>query len=97
MTETKGSALETGEVFEGRSVGATGEKGGDLVFNTAMSGYQGSSPIPDSRGHDLPAHRELRHRREDSESERAWAEAFVIRELSSIPSNHRADLSSPSG
>jgi len=33
--------------------------------------------------------------REDSESERAWAEAFVIRELSSIPSSHRADLSLP--
>ena len=32
-------ALENGLVLQGRSVGAEGEKGGDLVFNTAMSGY----------------------------------------------------------
>ena len=37
----------------------------------------------------------FRSAREDSESERAWAEAFVIREVSSIPSSHRADLSLP--
>ncbi len=32
-------ALENGLVLEGRSVGAPGERGGDLVFNTAMTGY----------------------------------------------------------
>ena len=33
-------ALENGLVVEGRSVGASGEVSGDLVFNTAMTGYQ---------------------------------------------------------
>ena len=33
-------ALEDGTTFEGLSVGATGETFGELVFNTAMSGYQ---------------------------------------------------------
>jgi carbamoyl-phosphate synthase small subunit len=32
-------ALENGLVLEGRAAGARGEAGGDLVFNTAMTGY----------------------------------------------------------
>ena len=101
MTETKKAwlALETGEVFEGRSVGATGEKGGDLVFNTAMSGYQEILTDPSYAGQVVamtyPLIGNYGIAREDSESERAWAEAFVIREVSSIPSSHRADLSLP--
>ena len=94
MTETKKAwlALETGEVFEGRSVGATGEKGGDLVFNTAMSGYQEILTDPSYAGQVVamtyPLIGNYGIAREDSESERAWAEAFVIREVSSIPSSH---------
>ncbi|HNT87452.1 MAG TPA: carbamoyl-phosphate synthase domain-containing protein, partial [Candidatus Hydrogenedentes bacterium] len=33
-------ALENGAIFEGLSVGAEGETGGELVFNTSMTGYQ---------------------------------------------------------
>ena len=101
MTEMKKAwlALETGEVFEGRSVGAEGEKGGDLVFNTAMSGYQEILTDPSYAGQVVlmtyPLIGNYGIAREDSESERAWAEAFIIRELSSIPSSHRADLSLP--
>ncbi len=58
-------ALESGEVYEGRSIGAAGEKGGELVFNTAMTGYQEIPDRPLLRGaggkHDLPDDRELRH------------------------------------
>jgi carbamoyl-phosphate synthase small subunit len=32
--------LEDGSVFRGRSIGATGQSVGEVVFNTAMSGYQ---------------------------------------------------------
>ena len=40
MSESKAwLALENGQVFEGRAAGAHGEAGGDLVFNTAMTGY----------------------------------------------------------
>ena len=33
-------ALEDGSLFEGVSIGATGETVGEVVFNTAMTGYQ---------------------------------------------------------
>ncbi|MEE2803361.1 MAG: carbamoyl-phosphate synthase domain-containing protein, partial [Pseudomonadota bacterium] len=33
-------ALEDGTVFQGRSIGATGTSVGEVVFNTAMTGYQ---------------------------------------------------------
>ena len=33
-------ALADGSVFEGRAVGATGHAGGEVVFNTSMTGYQ---------------------------------------------------------
>ena len=34
-------ALEDGALFPGRAVGAAGEATGEVVFNTAMTGYQG--------------------------------------------------------
>ena len=33
-------ALEDGSVFEGRSFGAPAERSGEVVFNTALTGYQ---------------------------------------------------------
>ena len=33
-------ALEDGSVFRGRSIGAAGQSSGEVVFNTAMTGYQ---------------------------------------------------------
>ena len=90
-------AVETGLVMEGRSIGAEGEKGGDLVFNTAMSGYHEILTDPSYAGQlvlmTYPLIGNYGVAEEDAESDRAWAEAFVVKELSSIPSNHRADLS----
>ena len=40
MTDTAILALEDGTVFEGISVGAPGLSVGEVVFNTAMTGYQ---------------------------------------------------------
>ena len=40
MTHQAVLALEDGSVFMGRSIGAEGETVGEVVFNTAMSGYQ---------------------------------------------------------
>jgi carbamoyl-phosphate synthase small subunit len=88
-------ALESGDVFEGRSVGAAGEKGGDLVFNTAMSGYHEILTDPSYAGQVvLMTYTMIGNygvAEEDAESDRGWAEAFVIRELSAIPSSHRSD------
>ena len=40
MTEQAVLAVEDGSIFQGRSIGASGETTGELVFNTAMTGYQ---------------------------------------------------------
>ncbi len=40
MTDQAVLALEDGNVFLGRSIGANGESVGEVVFNTAMTGYQ---------------------------------------------------------
>jgi carbamoyl-phosphate synthase small subunit len=43
-------ALEDGTVFEGRSFGFSGEKSGELVFNTSMTGYQEILTDPSYKG-----------------------------------------------
>ncbi len=87
-------ALENGLVVEGRSIGAEGEASGDLVFNTAMTGYQEILTDPSYAGQGVvltyPLIGNYGIADEDMESGRAWSEALVIKELSSISSNHRA-------
>ena len=57
-------ALEDGTVFPGVAFGAAVAAGGDLVVNTSQTGYQEVCTDPSyagpGRGHDLPAHRQLR-------------------------------------
>jgi carbamoyl-phosphate synthase small subunit len=88
-------ALENGLVLQGRSVGADGEKGGDLVFNTAMSGYHEILTDPSYAGQVVimtyPLIGNYGVADEDSESPRGWAEAFVMREMSTVASNFRAN------
>ena len=86
-------ALENGLVVEGRSVGASGEVSGDLVFNTAMTGYQEILTDPSYAGQGIvmtyPLIGNYGIADEDMESSRCWAEAFVMKELSTVASNHR--------
>jgi len=100
MTSGRASlAVETGLVLHGRSVGAAGEGSGDLVFNTAMSGYHEILTDPSYAGQVVmmtyPLIGNYGVAEEDAESRSAWPEAFVVREMSSRPSNHRADKSLP--
>jgi carbamoyl-phosphate synthase small subunit len=92
-------ALENGLVLEGRAAGAPGEAGGDLVFNTAMTGYQEILTDPSYAGQVVimtyPLIGNYGVPDEDSESDRAWAEAFVIREMSAIASNFRSRQTLP--
>jgi len=92
-------ALESGLVLEGRSVGARGEKGGDLVFNTSMTGYHEILTDPSYAGQVVimtyPLIGNYGIADEDAESAAAWAEAFVMREMSTIPSNRRSTRSLP--
>ncbi len=87
--------VENGTVLEGRSVGATGEASGDLVFNTAMTGYQEILTDPSYCGQVVimtyPQMGNYGVAHEDDESDKAWSEAFIMKEMSSIPSNHRCN------
>jgi carbamoyl-phosphate synthase small subunit len=92
-------AVESGLVLEGRSVGAEGESTGDLVFNTSMSGYQEILTDPSYAGQVVtmtyPLIGNYGVTDADDESNRAWPEAFVLKEMSEIRSNHRSTASLP--
>ncbi len=87
-------ALEDGTVFEGRSCGAEGEWSGEVVFNTAMSGYQEVLTDPSYKGQIVtmtyPHIGNYGVNGEDFESSRPWVEGFVAREFAPVPSNYRA-------
>lgn len=87
-------ALEDGSVFKGRSVGAAGERYGEVVFNTAMSGYQEILTDPSYKGQIVtmtyPQIGNYGVASEDVESRAPFLEGFVLRELSYTASNWRA-------
>lgn len=89
--------LEDGTAFRGRSIGAEGEAFGEVVFNTAMTGYQEILTDPSYRGQIVcmtyPHIGNYGVNEEDVESRRPWVEGFVVRELSPIVSNYRAQQS----
>jgi len=88
-------AVENGLVLHGRSVGAAGERAGDLVFNTAMTGYHEILTDPSYAGQTVvmtyPLIGNYGVAEEDAESAGAWPEAFVMKEMASLPSNHRSN------
>ncbi|MEM9065138.1 MAG: glutamine-hydrolyzing carbamoyl-phosphate synthase small subunit [Planctomycetota bacterium] len=97
--------LEDGTVYQGRAfgVGAGGEAvtvEAEVVFNTAMTGYQESLTDPSYAGQILvetaPLIGNTGVNRADVESERVQVAGFVVRELAQLHSNYRAtgDLSS---
>jgi carbamoyl-phosphate synthase small subunit len=87
-------ALADGTVFEGRALGYEGETVGEVVFNTAMTGYQEILSDPSYKGQIVtmtcPHIGNYGVTREDVESRRLWAEGFIVRESSRRPSNWRA-------
>ncbi|HZS32736.1 MAG TPA: glutamine-hydrolyzing carbamoyl-phosphate synthase small subunit [Methylomirabilota bacterium] len=87
-------ALADGRVFEGEALGARGEAVGEVVFNTAMSGYQEILTDPSYKGQIVcmtAAHiGNTGVNEEDVESRRPWAEGFVVREASAVASSWRA-------
>jgi len=89
-------AVENGLVLHGRSVGAPGERAGDLVFNTAMTGYHEILTDPSYAGQVVvmtyPLIGNYGVAEEDAESQGAWPEAFVMKEMASLPSNQRMQL-----
>ncbi len=92
-------ALADGSVFRGRSIGAAGHATGEVVFNTAMTGYQEILTDPSYAGQIVtltyPHIGNVGVNPEDAESVRPSAAGLVIRDLSRVVSSFRAtgDLS----
>jgi carbamoyl-phosphate synthase small subunit len=87
-------ALEDGAVYTGRSFGATGETFGEVVFNTSMTGYQEVLTDPSYKGQIVamtyPLIGNYGVNAEDRESQHPQVEGFIVRELTTIPSNFRS-------
>src|ERR687891_575642 len=88
-------ALADGTIFEGRALGYEGEAVGEVVFNTAMTGYQEILTDPSYKGQIItmtcPHIGNYGIARDDLESRRLWAEGFIVKESSRRPSNWRSE------
>jgi carbamoyl-phosphate synthase small subunit len=88
-------ALENGLWYEGESAGATGNTGGEVVFNTSMTGYQEVLTDPSYAGQIVamtaPEMGNYGVAPDDQESRAPQVAGFVIRDESPIASNWRAD------
>jgi carbamoyl-phosphate synthase small subunit len=87
-------ALADGTIFRGHALGFEGETFGELVFNTAMTGYQEILTDPSYKGQIvLMTSTHIGNygvTPEDQESHRVWAEGFIVREASKYRSNWRS-------
>jgi carbamoyl-phosphate synthase small subunit len=90
-------ALEDGSVFHGQGFGARASASGEVCFNTSMTGYQEILTDPSYKGQIVtmtyPLIGNYGINEMDVESWRPHAAGFVIRELSPVVSNWRADFS----
>jgi len=87
-------ALEDGKIFRGKSFGAIGERFGEVVFNTSMSGYQEIITDPSYKGQIVtmtyPLMGNYGINLDDVESRRPFLEGFVVKEYSKVASNWRS-------
>jgi len=90
-------ALEDGSVFKGLAIGAEGTSVGEVVFNTAMSGYQEILTDPSYAQQIVtltyPHIGNTGTNAEDEESTAIWASGLVIRDLPLLASNYRNEQS----
>jgi carbamoyl-phosphate synthase small subunit len=91
--------LEDGSIFRGRAVGARGEAFGEMVFNTALTGYQEVLTDPSYHGQIVamtyPHQGNYGVNDADAEAPRPWVRGFVMREATRAPSSWRAQESLP--
>jgi carbamoyl-phosphate synthase small subunit len=90
-------ALEDGTVFRGVSIGTEGRTLGEVVFNTAMSGYQELLTDPSYYRQIVtltyPHIGNVGTNSDDHESQKIYAAGLVIRDLSAVVSSWRAEVS----
>ena len=99
MTTPAILVLEDGTVFEGISVGADGLSVGEVVFNTAMTGYQEILTDP-SYARQLvtltyPHIGNTGCTDQDDEAAKAWAAGLIVRDVPRRPSNWRSQVALP--
>lgn len=89
--------LENGHHFKGSALGAIGTSGGEICFNTSMTGYQEILTDPSYAGQIVtmtaPQVGNYGVNPEDVESNRIQARGFIVRESSPVYSNYRATQS----
>jgi carbamoyl-phosphate synthase small subunit len=87
-------ALEDGRVFNGRAAGASTRRGGEVVFNTSLTGYQEVFSDPSYSGQIVcltyPHIGNVGTNLDDQESQRPFIEALIVREFSPLASNWRS-------
>jgi carbamoyl-phosphate synthase small subunit len=87
-------ALEDGRVFKGRAAGARTRRGGEVVFNTSITGYQEVFTDPSYSGQIVcltyPHIGNVGTNLDDEESAKPYIEALVTREFSALASNWRS-------
>ena len=87
-------ALADGTIFRGTAIGADGLSVGEVVFNTALSGYQEILTDPSYARQIVtltyPHIGNVGVNKEDEESDRIWAAGLVIRDLPLLVSNFRS-------
>jgi len=90
-------ALEDGRIFEGYAFASEGERYGEIVFNTSMTGYQEILTDPSYKGQIVtmtyPLIGNYGVNNQDFESIKPQVEGFIVKEYSQIYSNWRAQKS----
>src|SRR5947199_6521083 len=94
LVSTAWLVLRDGRVFRCQLLGAPGETWVEVIFNTAMSGYQEILSDPSYRGQIVamtyPLIGNYGINAEDVESRRPWVNGLIVRECSPIASNFRS-------
>ncbi|HET6930964.1 MAG TPA: carbamoyl-phosphate synthase domain-containing protein, partial [Candidatus Acidoferrum sp.] len=87
-------ALEDGRIFNGRAAGAITRRGGEVVFNTSLTGYQEVFTDPSYAGQIVcltyPHIGNVGANLDDEESTRPYIESLIVREFSQVTSNWRS-------
>ena len=90
-------ALEDGRIFYGRGAGAATRRGGEVVFNTSLTGYQEVFTDPSYAGQIVcltyPHIGNVGTNLDDEESTHPYIESLIVREFSAIASNWRSSES----
>ncbi|MCC4589296.1 glutamine-hydrolyzing carbamoyl-phosphate synthase small subunit [Xanthomonas sp. NCPPB 1067] len=99
MTQPAILVLEDGTVFEGESVGANGLSVGEVVFNTAMTGYQEVLTDPSYARQMVtltyPHIGNTGFTDQDDEASKIWAAGLIVRNVPRRPSNWRSQVALP--